>query len=360
MSIPRLVSDVIKDLEPFFEVTFFSFLYDYQDSLIKTKPVSLKIEWNDKFKKKFVNTVLQKIKIKDAFLKRKTIHSYLKKQKEFFDTIIVLGLDDVDFLRTCFPAAKIIYWIHGISAIYKKEYLQQINKIDFLWSPTVAVYKKIVNELHPVVFTAEFQLFPNWADPCFSVYNENLITELRHKHQINKEEKVFIFCGGNIKLKGSFILQKAFRRFSNNAGEKIVVFIAGEPVKGEELITEHVRFVYPGLIPPETLAAYYQASAFGLFPSLGGYEHAPLTLIEMIACNVLPVAADVGGIKEMLGADYPMLVDAPHSVDEWVSKIQQLLAMDLQNRNALISFLRNKMQQYSRKDTVKIMNSIIF
>ncbi|MEP7318391.1 MAG: glycosyltransferase, partial [Panacibacter sp.] len=310
-------------------------------------------------KKKIINTVFQKKKIKDPFLKRKTVHDYIKQQEGFFDIVIVLGLDDAGFLRDRFPLAKIIYWIHGISAIYKKEYLQHINKIDLLWSPTTTVYKKIINELHPVPFTAEFQLFPNWADQCFSVCNGNLINETRQRHKITADSKVFIFCGGNIKLKGRFILETAFRRFNNQSNHEVIVIIAGETAKSDELIAENVRFVYPGLIDPVKLAAYYRVAAFGLFPSLGGYEHAPLALIEMITCNVLPVASDVGGINEMLGADYPMLVDAPHSIDEWIIKIEQLLATDVEAQSVLLSFLQNKMQQYSRKNTMEIINKII-
>ena len=347
-SISRLVASVIHELEAQYAVTFFTFKSGYADELLATKPVPIYIKISERLKQKFVNLFHHGKKIKDFHLKRNSLLTTIKKSDIYYDLIIALGLDDVKFLRNQFPSSVIIYWIHGISAIYNKDYLRHINKIDYLWSPTKTVYKKIINELHPVPFLAEFQLMPNWAEDIFCVKNDERIMQIRHQYNINDSAKVFIFCGGDLKLKGMFLLKRAFKCISKRTDKNIIVFVIGGAEQPEEVYNGVVRLLHIGLLHPTILSAYYNAAQFGLFPSLGGYEHAPLTLLEMIQTNVLPIASDVGGIKEMLGTDYPYLVDAPHSVGEWVQKIEMLLQIDDKEKYCLLNSLHQRLKTYTR------------
>ncbi len=358
-SISRLVASVIHELEAHYVVTFFTFKSGYTDELLSTKPVLINVKTSERLKQKFVNLFHRQKKIKEVHLKRNSLLNTIKESDTSYDLIIVLGLDDVKFLRNQFRSSIIIYWIHGISAIYNKDYLQHINKIDYLWSPTVTVYKKIVNELHPVPFLAEFQLMPNWAEDIFCVKNDERIMQIREQYNINDSAKVFIFCGGDLKLKGMFLLKRAFEAISKSTDKNIIVFVIGGAEQPEEIYNGVVRLLYIGLLHPAILSVYYNLAQFGLFPSLGGYEHAPLTLLEMIQTNVLPIASDVGGIKEMLGADYPYLVVAPHSVDEWVQKIEMLLQIDDKEKYRLLTSLHQRLKKYTRRAALPLISSML-
>jgi len=271
----------------------------------------------------------------------------------------VPALDDVDFLRTNFPESVIIYWIHGISAIYNKEYLKHINKIDYLWSPTKTVYKKITEQLHPVPFLAEFQLIPNWAEPFFDSCDERMVSAVRLKHKISNHSKVFIFCGGDVKLKGWFLMKRALKQFAQKNKTCITVLVAGGNALEDEIYSNEVRVIYAGTLEPRSLSAYYAVAEFGLFPSLGGYEHAPVTLIEMIKCNVLPIVSDVGGIREMLGEEYPFLIDSPHSVNLWTEAIEKVIALKKEEKNIQLTGLQQRMKRYQKKDFTQLISDIL-
>jgi glycosyltransferase involved in cell wall biosynthesis len=271
----------------------------------------------------------------------------------------VPGLDDVNFLRTNFPNSTIIYWIHGISAIYNKGYLGHINKIDYLWSPTKTVYKKIIEELHPIPFLAEFQLIPNWAESFFNSLYHDAEREIKSKYKISCNSKIFIFCGGDIKLKGWFLMKGVLWQLAQKNNTNITFFVIGGAIAEDEMYSSSIRVIHPGTLEPQLLSNYYKAAEFGLFPSLGGYEHAPVTLIEMIKCDVLPLASDVGGVKEMLGEDYPFLIDAPHSVDTWIEKVEQVLTMKEEQKKVLLASLCERMQEYKRRDFQRLLSNIL-
>src|SRR4029079_16599889 len=211
-SIPRLLASFIQEVENDYKVSFFTFKNNYSDKQIRTAPEHIQLRFKDKLWRKFSNKIYSKKKVTEFHLKRKSIFRHLKKISEKPDIIIVLGLDDVEFLRRQFPGSKIIYWIHGISAIYNKEYLKHINKIDHLWSPTKTIYKKIVEQLHPVPFLAEFERIPNWAEFYFDLPDESSISNIQKHHRIAADSKIFIFCGGDNKLKGWFLLDRALKK----------------------------------------------------------------------------------------------------------------------------------------------------
>ncbi len=353
-----MLASFINEAEKDHKLTFFTFRDDYRDEQIHTRPEYIPLSFTDKLWRRAYNKFFQKKKITEFHLKRKNVFQYLKDRKTSYDLIIAVGLDDVGFLRAAFPASTIIYWIHGISAIYNKEYLKHINKVDYLWSPTKTIYKKIMEELHPLPFLAEFERIPNWAEPFFDVPDEKMIAEIQKHHHIDADSKIFIFCGGDNKLKGWFLLNRALKKLAEKNNTDLTVIVTGGSKRKDEIYSERVRIIYAGMLEPKLLSAYYRIAEFGLFPSLGGYEHAPVTLIEMIKCNILPIASDVGGVKEMLGADYLFLIDAPHSVETWVSSIENVIALKEEEKCRLLSALHKKMEDYKRKDFKLLLNDI--
>jgi glycosyltransferase involved in cell wall biosynthesis len=216
-----------------------------------------------------------------------------------------------------------------------------------------------VEQLHPTPLLAQFQLIPNWAESIFDIEDNTLISEIQERHQISKDSKVFIFCGGDNKLKGWFLLNRAFKKISQKNLLNITVIVTGGSRREDEVHSEKVRVIYAGVLEPKILSAYYRLAEYGLFPSLGGYEHAPVTLIEMIKCNILPIASDVGGIKEMLGENYSFLIDQPHSVETWVNNIEKMIALTDEEKCRLLSYLNKSMKKYKKRDFKMLFSDIV-
>jgi glycosyltransferase involved in cell wall biosynthesis len=213
--------------------------------------------------------------------------------------------------------------------------------------------------LHPVPLIAEFQLTPNWAESYFDYRDEKAVAEIKFKHAIPDNSLVFIFCGGDILLKGWFLMQRALKKIALENKKCITIILTGGRERENEIYSDKVRIIYTGLLDPRSLASYYRVAQFGLFPSLGGYEHAPVTIIEMIKCNVLPIASDVGGIKEMLGDHYAFLIDTPHIVDVWIEKIESISELSDKEKNELLLTLKKRMEGYKRPIFKNLINDIL-
>lgn len=292
-------------------------------------------------------------------LKKNTVRKYVQKNKENYDVVLVLGLDDVKEIRNYFPASKILYWIHNISAICKKEYLYNVNDADYFLSPSRTSYKLLLQQLQPVPLTAEFRFFPNWCEDVFKQTNQTVIEEIKKKHSIPAGVPVFIFSGSDLKLKGKFIIEKAVKLLAAKTNKEIIFLFAGGKIKRDEYKEGCIRVINVGLLSPTVLAAYYQVAHFGCFASLG-YDHCPLTLLEMVNCNVMPIASNVGSVKEILGEHYNFLVEEPHAVSGWVSVMQKALTLNSEERKQNVALLKSRITATYDKDiAVKVFEEIM-
>ena len=357
-SVGRLVADVVGQLEKTHQVAFFSMNKSYSDEHITTKPIPAEINFFQKLRQKLINAFYTTKKIKAYHLKKEAFRKALLANHEKYDYILVPALDEVEFLREKFPDACIIYWIHNISAICKKEYLNFVNKADIFLSPSRTSYHLLVEKLQPRPLSAEFIFMPNWIADVFLKKDSTALNNLRAKYHITNDEIVFIFSGSDLVLKGKFILEKAIERLGKFSDKKLVFFFAGSQ-SNVKLNTTSIRVISLGIIPPKELAAYYHISHFGCIPSLA-YDHCPLALLEMIHCNVLPIASDIGGIKEITGAGYPYLITEPHEVNKWVDAIQNVILFPITERNAFMEKLNESVKAiYNKENSLGILEEII-
>ncbi|MGN6617284.1 MAG: glycosyltransferase [Ilyomonas sp.] len=357
-SIARLIASFIAEVENNFAITFFTYQSNYKDEIIKTSPVFIKSSVLLRAYRLVNNKFAFLKRIKESEIKLKSTESYLKKERKQFDIIIVIEPIHISFIRKTFASSKIIYWIHGLSALYNKSFAADINLVDEVWSPTYIAHKRIVDAIHPIPFYPEFKLFPNWSEPVFANQNESSLTSLQTRHQIDKDTLIFIFAGGDKKLKGKYLLERLIQKLSVCINRKIIFFFAGGQKKGEERLTKMIRVVELGVLTPKDLSCYFGIAHIGLFPSLGGYEHAPLTLLEMIDCGVIPIASNVGGVIEILGAGYPYLIETPNYVDEWVEKITELATLPASKRQDVKNFLQDRRKLYKRIDALTLLEEV--
>lgn len=357
-SVARLIASMINYLQHNYEVTYFSFKQPAQQHLANAKQIFVDIPKFYRLQRK-INNALRVKRMHWFDLKKKAVRDFAKKDKTPYHAVLVLGLDDVKAMHHYFPGAKILYWIHNISAICKKEYLYNVNDADYFLSPSRTTYHLLLQKLQPVPLSSEFYFVPNWCEDVFKQRNESLINSLKALHSITSETIVFIFSGSDIKLKGRFILENAIRKISVQQGKDVLFFFAGSDKKKGIYNVGNIRVKDVGLLQPDTLAAYYQIAMFGCFTSLG-YDHCPLTLLEMVHCNVLPIASDIGGVKEILGIDHQFLVKEPHAVTAWVYYIQRAIDLSTDQRLKQLIPLKEKVTAiYNRNAAIEIFENIL-
>lgn len=358
-SVGRLVADMIFHIEQNHSVTFFSQDQNYKDDKIRTKPILVKTGFYKKLKRKIFNTLPGTNRITVFNLKKQAFREKILTIQKKQDCILVLSLDEVTFLREHFPKAQIIYWMHNVSALYKKEFLCNANKADHFVSPSRTSYRLLLQKLEPLALSAKFHFMPNWCADFFMQKSQSLITELKAKHSIAEDEMIFIFSGSDLKLKGRSIVESAIEKLENIIHQKLVFIFAGGRMNHTIHHASNIRIITLGIIAPKELAAYYQIADFGLIPSLA-YDHCPLSLLEMIHCNILPIVSDIGGIKEIVSDSYPFLIQDPHEVHKWVESIFHMISLQDQQRNLFLKNLQDEvMRIYKKENAFLVMDEIL-
>lgn len=276
-----------------------------------------------------------------------------------FDAILLLELEKVNVIKKFFPESKIIYWMQGPSAICKPDYLAKMQWVDYFVSPSKTSYYFLLQKILPDPLTALFYFMPNWCESIFFKRDQEKISKLKLQYKIQDNARVFIYCGGNQKRKGYTLINSIIKILARKVKTKIVFILCGEDISIELPAPTNVQIINAGTVYPQQLAGLYAITDFGLHPSLF-YDTCPLVLIEMIHSGVLPVTSDIGGIKEIVGEEFQFLIKEPNNLLLWVAKIEEMISMEMQEKERLTASLRNRiMPQYNRENAIHIMKEII-
>lgn len=357
-SVTRLVATITEGLQLDYDMYYLSFAYTPGAYPKKANRVHVKIPlWRKALRR--LNNLMGIKRIHWRMVQRSAVKATLSRFNKHIDAVIVLGLDDVGDARKFFPDAKIIYWIHNISALCKPQYLRLINEADYFVTPSRNAYHLLMQKIQPSPLTAEYYFMPNWCNEVFlHDYSEEMIA-LREHYAIPESAFVFIFTGGNHPVKGKNMINKLIKNISGKSEKKIYLIIAGEDQPFSLVEYENITVLHVGLLPVHMLAVHYRIANFGLFPSMG-YDHTPLTLIEMAFAGVIPIASDIGGVNEILGADYPFLVREPHHSGHWVEAVNKALDMENTDRETIVASLRKKVgEKYTFENALSVMHRII-
>lgn len=116
-----------------------------------------------------------------------------------------------------------------------------------------------------------------------------------------------------------------------------IVFLAvgkGPDLDGVKLRIQQLgidgNFKLAGFVSDEDLPAYYNVADLFVLPSKSG-EGLPLVALEAMACGLPVIATDVGGIREILMADYGKLV-SPNQPELLAKAILDFAAVDFSSR----------------------------
>ncbi|HNP23894.1 MAG TPA: glycosyltransferase family 4 protein [Panacibacter sp.] len=357
-SVTRLAASLLEGLQDDFDC----FVLSYEDKGGRyprgAKRIAVSIPVLKRLQRK-VNNSLGLSRLHWVRLKRGAAKQKLKANGEQFDAVIVPGLDDMQDARTLFPGAKLLYWIHNISAICKPRYLSLIRYADYFVTPSRSAYHLLLQKMQPAPLLASYYFLPNWCEAAFYLDRKEEVALLRALYGIGDDAFVLIFSGGDHPVKGKRMLEQILPQLRSPEGKELVLIFAGGRQAVAKSRTGNVWVLHVGQLSQAALSAHYQLADAGLFPSQG-YDHTPLTLLEMSISGVLPLASDIGGVKEMLGNDYPFLVHEPHSPENWIRLLEQLTAMPAAERKAAAAALRSAIELvYNRDHSLAIMKNIL-
>lgn len=155
--------------------------------------------------------------------------------------------------------------------------------------------------------------------------------DIRQKLKLNPEDRILLSVGALVSLKGFDRLIEAMALLNGaGQGSRLKLFIIGEGPERRALeaqisnlkLTDCVQLV--GAKPQRELPDWY--SAADLFCLASHREGCPNVIVEALACGVPVVAADVGGVAELIGSGTcGRLVSSP-TAERFAAEIRAALA----------------------------------
>ncbi len=157
-----------------------------------------------------------------------------------------------------------------------------------------------------------------------------LRAQVRARLGIAPDLPIILFAGRLVPQKRPLLALEALRRL-HAAGTPFVCLVAGDGEDAGQLrgfvrrhrLGRHIRLL--GAIPHGALRELLAAADLLFLPS--AHEGIALTLYEAMATGVVPVAADVGGQRELVTPECGVLVaHSPDELAEYVDTLRRLLA----------------------------------
>lgn len=184
-----------------------------------------------------------------------------------------------------------------------------------------------------------------------TIYNGADPKEFRHIHKdtarrmlgITKQNKIILYIGNLIAIKGINNLIKAFAKLLKNYDKKesMTLFLVGDGDERDNLTnlakTLHIENAvsFLGVKPHNEIPLWLNAADIFVLPSLS--EGFPLVIPEAMMCGVPIVATDVGGISEAIINKNTGLLIKPNDVDA----ISEAISLYLKDEQFTQDIVRN-------------------
>ena len=149
--------------------------------------------------------------------------------------------------------------------------------------------------------------------------------ECRKKLSLPAEQKLVVFIGNLVEVKGIEFLIEAFRDLSGD----IILRIVGEgglrPMLEEQVKKLNLsrRIVFTGRCPHNDIPIWMNAADIFCLPSLN--EGCPNVVLEALACGTPVVASRVGGIPDMITSPEQGILTAPRDSKGLAKAIEQMV-----------------------------------
>ena len=137
---------------------------------------------------------------------------------------------------------------------------------------------------------------------------------LRQRYSLGPEDRVILYVGRLIGLKGLPVLLRAFSLLKNRQRVKLLIVGDGEGRDSFQNLARNLgiapQTLWAGFVPHAETPRYYSLASVAVSPSLAD-EAFGISICEAMACGLPVVASRVGGIPEIiLHGETGLLVEA--------------------------------------------------
>jgi glycosyltransferase involved in cell wall biosynthesis len=138
-------------------------------------------------------------------------------------------------------------------------------------------------------------------------------------------ENSFLFVGRLEKIKGINYLLNALNKLSNHNWTLTVVGNGSQKPNLEKLVEKYNlinKIKFTGLVKPEKLSQFYQASDVFILPSLS--EGLPITILEALSHKLTVIATKVGGVPDLINENTGILIN-PKSTSDLIKSLSWVI-----------------------------------
>ncbi len=250
------------------------------------------------------------------------------------------GADALVSLRTDIPT---VITIHGIRWEDGKHYSSWIKRIRMYYDSLITEGYVVQNAQHLIAISPYVtRYFTGKLKSDIQIYYvPNAIDERYFNQEKNADEKIILFAGRVLPRKRVFELVQAFAKVIQQV-PSAHLHIAGE-IQSEPIYVEKIKkwirtnnldqqIIFTGSLSEEEIIHEFALCSLLVLPS--AQETAPMVIAQAMAAGKPIVATRVGGVEEMVGADFDrgFLVEVDNIEGLSMAMIQLLLEPGLKEK----------------------------
>ncbi len=157
------------------------------------------------------------------------------------------------------------------------------------------------------------------------------------REEVLVEEKIiFLFVGQLEWFKGILFLIDTLKEVKSQNWQLLIIGSGGVQKAVQKEVLGDSRFKFIGRVDHEKLAEFYRQADFTVVPSLC-YENSPKVIDESLVANVPVIAADIGGVSEIVKDYYNGFTFAPGNKKNLI----EVLEYFLNNREKIADLKKN-------------------
>lgn len=249
---------------------------------------------------------------------------------------------------------KIVLYLHNDKIINSK-YVNGKNIIDKCYK-ILTVSDYISNTVLKVNDIGNVKRIYNGVDQSKFKPNMQERIKIRKKYNLKNDDFVFLFTGRVCEEKGVLQLVEVFKEVVKKHKNSKLVIVGSSffsknndsPfIKKLKNITSSMqdKIIFTGYIKHSNIQEIYQASDVLMLPTM--IEDAmPLTLLEGISCGLPAIVTNSGGMPEILGQDYKMIVERKNVHKELVKYMDKIISDD-KTKNELAKNVLERSKKFS-------------
>lgn len=175
----------------------------------------------------------------------------------------------------------------------------------------------------------------------------------RPEEQLTTSSRLTLLYVGQLeRVKGILFLIAACKKISGQNWRLLIAGTGNIQAKVEAAIEGDARFIFVGRVEPHQVAELYRQADLTIVPSLC-YENSPSVITESLVANVPVVAADIGGIGELVKDDYNGFTFAPGNEKNLLEVLEHFLKhpenVESLKKNCFVSVRNFSVANYLKK-----------